>query len=51
MKDLGSTWDPGDRSAKWLKLKPDYLNTGSDLDALVIGTARPCLADVIPISC
>ncbi|XP_038889085.1 DNA ligase 4 isoform X2 [Benincasa hispida] len=37
IKDLGSKWEPGDRSGKWLKLKPDYVRAGSDLDALIIG--------------
>ncbi|TXG61119.1 hypothetical protein EZV62_012482 [Acer yangbiense] len=25
LKDLGSKWEPSDRSGKWLKLKPDYV--------------------------
>ncbi|KAL8152343.1 hypothetical protein V2J09_010103 [Rumex salicifolius] len=37
LKDLGSKWDPDDRSEKWLKLKPDYIRAGSDLDVLIIG--------------
>nr|XP_009414979.1 PREDICTED: DNA ligase 4 isoform X1 [Musa acuminata subsp. malaccensis] len=37
LKDLGSKWEPGDRSGKWLKLKPDYIHAGSDLDVLIIG--------------
>lgn len=37
LKDLGSKWEPGDRSGKWLKVKPDYVRAGSDLDVLVIG--------------
>lgn len=37
LKDYGSKWDPGDRSGKWLKLKPDYIHAGSDLDVLIIG--------------
>ncbi|KAB1200254.1 putative DNA ligase 4 [Morella rubra] len=37
IKDLGSKWEPGDRSGKWLKLKPDYIRAGSDLDVLIIG--------------
>ncbi|KAJ3698473.1 hypothetical protein LUZ61_002178 [Rhynchospora tenuis] len=37
VKDLGSKWEPGDRSGKWLKLKPDYIHAGSDLDVLIIG--------------
>lgn len=37
IKDLGSKWEPSDRSGKWLKLKPDYIRAGSDLDALIIG--------------
>ncbi|KAG6411422.1 hypothetical protein SASPL_129504 [Salvia splendens] len=37
LKDLGSKWEPSDRSAKWMKLKPDYIRAGSDLDALIIG--------------
>ncbi|MCL7033412.1 hypothetical protein MKW94_001154 [Papaver nudicaule] len=37
LKDLGSKWEPSDRSGKWLKLKPDYIHTGSDLDVLIIG--------------
>ncbi|CAL9082841.1 unnamed protein product [Musa acuminata var. zebrina] len=37
LKDLGSKWEPGDRSGKWLKLKPDYIHAGSDLDVVIIG--------------
>ncbi|KAL2652956.1 hypothetical protein R1flu_021084 [Riccia fluitans] len=37
LKDLDSKWEPSDRSAKWLKLKPDYVRAGSDLDVLIIG--------------
>lgn len=37
LKDLDSKWEPSDRSGKWIKLKPDYINTGSDLDVLIIG--------------
>ncbi|XP_068641207.1 DNA ligase 4 [Aristolochia californica] len=37
LKDLGSKWEPGDRSGKWLKLKPDYIRASSDLDVLIIG--------------
>lgn len=37
LKDLGSKWEPSDRSGKWLKLKPDYIHSGSDLDVLIIG--------------
>ncbi|XP_028079720.1 DNA ligase 4 isoform X4 [Camellia sinensis] len=37
LKDLGSKWEPSDRSGKWLKLKPDYVRAGSDLDVLIIG--------------
>ncbi|XP_062077386.1 DNA ligase 4 [Humulus lupulus] len=37
LKDLGSKWEPCDRSGKWLKLKPDYVRAGSDLDVLIIG--------------
>lgn len=38
LKDLGSKWEPGDRSGKWLKLKPDYIHAASDLDVLIIGS-------------
>ncbi|TYI48457.1 hypothetical protein E1A91_D13G249700v1 [Gossypium mustelinum] len=37
IKDLNSKWEPGDRNGKWLKLKPDYIQAGSDLDVLIIG--------------
>nr|GMC94650.1 DNA ligase 4 isoform X1 [Ipomoea batatas] len=37
LKDLNSKWEPGDRSGKWLKLKPEYIRAGSDLDVLIIG--------------
>lgn len=37
LKDLSSKWEPGDRSGKWLKLKPDYIHAGSDLDVIIIG--------------
>ena len=30
-KDLASQWQKGDRSAAWMKLKPDYLPSTSDL--------------------
>lgn len=37
LKDLSSKWEPGDRSGKWLKLKPDYIRASTDLDVLIIG--------------
>lgn len=37
LKDLASKWEPSDRSGKWLKLKPEYVRAGSDLDVLIIG--------------
>ncbi|XP_052622142.1 DNA ligase 4 [Lactuca sativa] len=37
LKDLGSKWEPSDRSGKWMKLKPEYVRAGSDLDVLIIG--------------
>ncbi|KAM3760244.1 hypothetical protein ACB098_01G179200 [Castanea mollissima] len=37
LKDLGSKWEPSDRTGKWLKLKPEYIRAGSDLDVLIIG--------------
>jgi DNA ligase-4 len=37
LKDLDSKWEPSDRSTKWLKLKPDYIHSESDIDVLVIG--------------
>ncbi|WOK95000.1 DNA ligase 4 isoform X2 [Canna indica] len=37
VKDLGSKWEPSDRSGKWMKLKPDYIHAASDLDVLIIG--------------
>nr|XP_017259048.1 PREDICTED: DNA ligase 4 isoform X1 [Daucus carota subsp. sativus] len=37
LKDLASKWEPSDRSIKWLKLKPEYIRAGSDLDVLIIG--------------
>ncbi|CAM6048477.1 unnamed protein product [Sphagnum compactum] len=37
LKDMDSKWEPSDRSTKWLKLKPDYIHTESDLDVLIIG--------------
>ncbi|XP_012702657.2 putative DNA ligase 4 [Setaria italica] len=37
LKDLDSKWEPGDRNGKWLKLKPDYIHAGADLDAIIIG--------------
>lgn len=37
LKDFDSKWEPSDRSAKWLKLKPDYIHSESDLDAIIIG--------------
>jgi hypothetical protein len=37
LKDLDSKWEPSDRSIKWLKLKPDYIHSESDLDVLIIG--------------
>ncbi|KAF8033682.1 hypothetical protein BT93_C0069 [Corymbia citriodora subsp. variegata] len=37
LKDLSSKWEPGDRSGKWLKLKPEYVHASTDLDVLIIG--------------
>eukprot|EP00257_Ricinus_communis_P020694 XP_015579985.1 DNA ligase 4 isoform X1 [Ricinus communis] len=37
LKDLASKWEPSDRSGKWLKLKPEYIQAASDLDVLIIG--------------
>eukprot|EP00899_Mesostigma_viride_P003928 jgi/Mesvir1/13536/Mv26189-RA.1 len=37
IKDLRSPWKAGDRSDNWQKLKPDYLDAGTDLDMLVMG--------------
>nr|KYP46728.1 DNA ligase 4 [Cajanus cajan] len=37
LKDCSSKWEPSDRSGKWLKLKPEYIQAGSDLDVLIIG--------------
>ncbi|RZB64934.1 DNA ligase 4 isoform G [Glycine soja] len=37
LKDHSSKWEPSDRSGKWLKLKPEYIQAGSDLDVLIIG--------------
>ncbi|ANM71015.1 DNA ligase IV [Arabidopsis thaliana] len=37
LKDLESKWEPGDRSGKWMKLKPEYIRAGADLDVLIIG--------------
>ncbi|XP_060172398.1 DNA ligase 4 isoform X2 [Lycium barbarum] len=37
LKDLNSKWEPSDRSGKWLKMKPEYVRAGSDLDVLIIG--------------
>ena len=44
LKDLGSKWTPNKRDDRWLKIKPDYLNLGADLDLLIIGitTSSPC---------
>lgn len=47
LKDLGSKWEPGDRSGKWLKLKPDYIHAGSDLDVLIIGSSLAFLVYVL----
>ncbi|KAF6173895.1 hypothetical protein GIB67_039846 [Kingdonia uniflora] len=37
LKDLNSKWELSDWSTKWLKWKPDYVRTSSDLDVLIIG--------------
>jgi len=37
LKGLDSKWEPGDRNGKWLKLKPDYIHAGADLDVIIIG--------------
>lgn len=37
LKDMDSKWEPSDRSGKWMKLKPDYIHSESDLDVLIIG--------------
>ncbi|EFJ24951.1 hypothetical protein SELMODRAFT_414166 [Selaginella moellendorffii] len=36
VKDFDSKWEPGDRSGKWMKLKPDYVKE-SEMDVLIIG--------------
>lgn len=46
LKDLGSKWEPSDRSGKWLKLKPEYIRAGSDLDVLIIGLYFPFSSDI-----
>lgn len=47
LKDLGSKWEPGDRSGKWMKLKPEYVRAGSDLDVLIIGVHLICLCSLV----
>ncbi|CAK9226296.1 unnamed protein product [Sphagnum troendelagicum] len=37
LKDLDSKWERSDHSTKWVKLKPDYIQSESDLDVLIIG--------------
>ncbi|KAG0616397.1 hypothetical protein M758_5G112000 [Ceratodon purpureus] len=37
IKDLGSQYSPDNRDGRWLKVKPDYVNLGTDLDLLIIG--------------
>ena len=38
IKSLKSPWVPGERGAKWLKLKPEYSDHMSeDLDLLIVG--------------
>ncbi|KAG0576912.1 hypothetical protein KC19_5G117400 [Ceratodon purpureus] len=37
VKDLKSEWSPDNKDGRWLKLKPDYVDLGSDLDLLIIG--------------
>ncbi|KAL5141132.1 DNA ligase 4 [Glycine soja] len=39
LKDHSSKWEPSDCSGKWLKLKPEYIQAGSDLDVLIIATS------------
>jgi len=36
IKELAGPWIAGDRSANWMKIKPDYLKT-EDIDVLLIG--------------
>jgi hypothetical protein len=40
IKDLESKWEPADRSGRWAKVKPDYINVETDLDVLIIGAPR-----------
>ncbi|RYR58557.1 hypothetical protein Ahy_A05g024385 [Arachis hypogaea] len=40
VKDLGSKWESSDQSGKWLKLKPEYIQAGADLDVLIIDANR-----------
>ncbi|KAH3765317.1 DNA ligase IV [Pelomyxa schiedti] len=38
LKNLDSTYVPGERKQKWLKLKPEYVDgIGDDLDVLILG--------------
>lgn len=37
LKDLASQWSPNNRDGRWCKIKPDYMDLGSDLDLLIIG--------------
>ncbi|KAF9612970.1 hypothetical protein IFM89_004673 [Coptis chinensis] len=50
LKDLGSKWEPSDRNGKWLKLKPDYIRAGSDLDVaqFLVGLAERSVPNIYP---
>ncbi|KAI3965743.1 hypothetical protein MKX01_010700 [Papaver californicum] len=57
LKDLGSKWEPNDRSGKWLKLKPDYIHTGGyygsgrrggEVAQFLVGLAEPSASNTYP---
>jgi DNA ligase-4 len=38
IKNLSTTYVPGERKNKWLKLKPEYIDgIGDDLDLVILG--------------
>jgi ATP-dependent DNA ligase len=37
LKDVASPYTCGDRSGRWIKIKPDYVKGATDLDVLIMG--------------
>ncbi|KAG5564973.1 hypothetical protein RHGRI_000996 [Rhododendron griersonianum] len=56
LKDRGSKWEPGDRSGKWLKLKPDFCiggyygsgHRGGEVAQFLVGLAERSSPNTFP---